>query len=372
MVGFSIVIKKGYQASTPAVGSVAIKVKGVSMKKLPPGDPSSEPFELYDATDLTTYENGGVFIATNIMRTAQARGRCLGTYHTEFCPPPGSDAPNNCTKGYLSRTGMQTGNCNASAVLTGMYRCEVIGWCPGEPEDDEINPLGNVGNFTLFLRTNVKFPGMRDVNDRTMSFTNANGTEPTMGWNLFTLNDILSMGGIKYREIEATGADVQMNIYFDCDLDMGVEKCGPRIPFEVMRLDTPNSELSRGYNVRWITAVGSEGPTEKDTPDAIFDVGGDTRTVVKAFGPRIRVQVSGKGRRWDLMMMTTTLGAGLALVGVATLVVDTLLLYVLPQRQKYQNLKFQMYGTEEEGTVVSSEDEPLLGGGGGGDGETRE
>jgi hypothetical protein len=371
VVGFSIVLKKGYQASTPAVGSVAVKVKGVSVRRQP--NNAREPFVLYDATDLTTYENGGVFIATNIMRTEQARGRCLGTYHDEYCLPGGPHV-NNCTEGKLSRTGMQTGHCNASKALPGMHRCEVIGWCPGEPEEDEINPLGNVGNFTLFLRTNVKFPGLRDADDRTLEFTNANGTEPTLGWNLFTLNDILEMGGIRYRDIAATGADVVMNIYFDCDLDMGVEQCGPRIPFEVMRLDTPNSELSRGYNMRWLSAVGSDPPTSGNTPDAVFDIGGDARTVIKAFGPRIRVQITGRGRRWDLMMLTTTLGAGLALVGVATLVVDLLLLYVLPRRETYQGLKFQLYGADEEdmagcdGGLVGapSEDEPLLGGGGGG------
>ena len=104
--------------------------------------------------------HGGVFIATNIMRTEQARGRCLGTYHDEYCLPtvPGKSVT-NCTDGFLSRTGMQTGNCNASTAAPGMHRCEVVGWCPGEAEEDEVNPLGNVGNFTLFLRTNVKFPG---------------------------------------------------------------------------------------------------------------------------------------------------------------------------------------------------------------------
>lgn len=370
VVGFSIVLKKGYQASTPAVGSVAIKVKGVSVKHQP--NDADEPLKMYDATDLTTYENGGVFIATNIMRTQQARGRCLGTYHNEYCLP--GDDVNNCTAGFLSRTGMMTGNCNASKAQPGMHRCEVIGWCPGEPEEDEINPLGNVGNFTLFLRTNVKFPGVQDVHGKTLEFSNANGTEPTEGWNLFTLDEILQMGGINYEDIEATGADVVMNIYFDCDLDLGVEKCGPRIPFEVMRLDTPNSELSRGYNVRWLSAVGSDPPSSKNTPDAIFDDRGEARAVVKAFGPRIRVQITGRGRRWDLMMMTTTLGAGLALAGVATLVVDLLLLYVLPRRETYQGLKFQSYGTDEEEFAVCSgalspeaaEDEPLLGGGGGG------
>jgi len=363
VVGFSIVLKKGYQASTPAAGSVAVKVKGVSVKRQPGN--VAEPFVLYDATDLTVYDNGGVFIATNIMRTEQARGRCLGTYHDEACIPGGPDV-NNCTEGFLSRTGMQTGHCNASKVQPGMHRCEVIGWCPGEPEEDEISPLGNVGNFTLFLRTNVKFPGMQDADGKTLEFTNANGTVPTFGWNLFSLNDILGFGGIRYEDIQATGADVVMNIYFDCDLDLGMEKCGPRLPFEVVRLDTPNSELSRGYNMRWLSAV-SFVPDVESAPDAVFDVGGDTRAVVKAFGPRIRVQITGQGRRWDLMRLTTTLGAGLALLGVATLVVDLLLLYVLPLKHTYQGLKYQMYGAEEEEGVTTgsaSEEEPLLGVGG--------
>ena len=71
-------------------------------------------------------------------------------------------------------------------------------------------------------------------------------------------------------------------------------------------------------------------------------------------------------------MMTTTLGAGMALVGVATLVVDLLLLYVLPQRETYSSLKYQTYGTEEEGTGDAGIDEPLLGGRGGAGGETGE
>lgn len=340
-----------------------MKVKGVAVHEQP--ENKAAPFVLYDATDLTTYENGGVFIATSIMRTKQARGRCLGTFHTEYCPRPGSPEPNNCTKGFLSRTGMQTGNCNASQVQPGVYRCEVIGWCPGEVEEDTIEALGNVGNFTLFVRTNVKFDGIRDADGHTLEHSNANGTEPTMGWNLFTLNDILGMGGIRYEDISKTGADIVLTIYFDCNLDLGVEKCGPRIPFEVLRLDTPNSELSRGYNMRWLSAAtGTEGDVKN--PDAVIDGGAESRTVVKAFGPRIRVQITGQGRRWDLMMLTTTLGAGVALVGVATLVVDFLLLYILPRRETYQGLKFQTYGADEEDEdqgAGSREIEPLLGGG---------
>ena len=159
-----------------------------------------------------------------------------------------------------------------------------------------------------------------------------------------------------YDDVAATGADVQMNIYFDCDLDRGIEACAPKVPFEVIRVDTANSSLSRGYNVRWLSAAKSAW-----TPSAGMtrDPGGETRALVKAAGPRIRVQITGQGRRFDLGRMTTTLGAGLALVGLATAVVDVLLLYVLPLRQTYAALKYTVYGSDEEDRD-RSEIEPLV------------
>ena len=345
VVGFSIVLEKGYQTTVHAVGTVTVKVKGQALRRAPQGPVT------YDATDLTAYENGGVFIATNIMRTEQARGRCAGTHGDEVCVPGAMD----CEEGALSRSGRQTGAC-VPFGFAGEHRCEVSGWCPAEPEEDVIDPLEGVGNFTIFLRTNVKFPGVRDANGRDMETTNANGTEPTQGWNLFTLDEILAAGGVAYDDVAATGADVQMNIYFDCDLDRGIEACAPKVPFEVIRVDTANSSLSRGYNVRWLSAAKSAW-----TPSAGMtrDPGGETRALVKAAGPRIRVQITGQGRRFDLGRMTTTLGAGLALVGLATAVVDVLLLYVLPLRQTYAALKYTVYGSDEEDRD-RSEIEPLV------------
>ena len=352
VVGFSIILEKGYQTTVPAVGTVTVKVKGQAMRRAPQG--SMHGPALYDATDLTAYENGGVFIATNVMRTEQARGRCAGTHSDEVCVPGAMD----CEEGAFSRSGRQTGAC-VPVGSAGEHRCEVSGWCPAEPEEDVIDPLEGVGNFTIFLRTNVKFPGVRDASGRDMETTNANGTEPTPGWNLFTLHEILAAGGMAYDDVAATGADVQMNIYFDCDLDRGIEACAPKMPFEVIRVDTADSSLSRGYNVRWLSAARSAW-----TPSAGMtrDPGGETRALVKAAGPRIRVQITGQGRRFDLGRMTTTLGAGLALAGLATAVVDVLLLYVLPLRETYAGLKYTVYGSDEE-DGDRSEIEPLVGDG---------
>ena len=375
VVGFTLVAKKGYQATVPAVGSIALKVKGIASRPSPPG--SNAPPELWDASDLTVYDATSVFVATNIMRTEQARGVCPGTHEDEGCALPSGrhegEASTECREGAVSRSGAQTGRCVPALFSLGdeeMTRgaCEVRGWCPGEPDADALAPLENVGNFTVFLRTDVRFPGMRDKFGRTFDVTNANGTEPTLGWNLFTLDEILTMGGVSYEDVKATGADLQMNIYYDCDLDNALEACVPRMPFEVMRIDTADSSLSHGYNARWLSAVKGDGP--KASKGTKFDENADTRALVKASGPRIRVSITGVGRRFDLEQLTTVVGAGVALMGVATAVVDVLLLYVLPKRAKYFGLKYQTYGADDEdlscgggeASLESREDaeEPLL------------
>ena len=375
VVGFTLVAKKGYQATVPAVGSIALKVKGIASRPSPPG--SNAPPELWDASDLTVYDATSVFVATNIMRTEQARGVCPGTHEDEACALPSGrhegEASTECREGAVSRSGAQTGRCVPASFSLGdeeMTRgaCEVRGWCPGEPDADALAPLENVGNFTVFLRTDVRFPGMRDKFGRTFDVTNANGTEPTLGWNLFTLDEILTMGGVSYEDVKATGADLQMNIYYDCDLDNALEACVPRMPFEVMRIDTADSSLSHGYNARWLSAVMGDGP--KASKGTKFDENADTRALVKASGPRIRVSITGVGRRFDLEQLTTVVGAGVALMGVATAVVDVLLLYVLPKRAKYFGLKYQTYGANDEdlscgggeASLESREDaeEPLL------------
>ena len=359
VVGFSIIIKQGYQSTVPAAGSVALKVKGVASMK------SGADVKLFDATDLTTYENGGVFIATALMRTEQARGTCLGTSASESCDPSN---PASCVEGAFSRSGMQTGRCVASAApgASATRRCEIRGWCPGEPEVDVAETLSNVGNFTVFMRTQVEFPGITDANGATFEVSNANGTEPTEGWNLFTLDELLAMGGVSLADddVASEGADLLLTVYYDCDLDRALEECTPRIPFDVTRTDTADSSLSRGYNARWLSAAGSSraAASPPPDPDATYDADAETRLLVKASGPRIRVQIAGQGRRFDMGRLTTTLGAGLALCGLATAIVDALLLYALPLRKTFKGLKYDTYGADEEGGC----DALALGGEGGG------
>ena len=304
----------------------------------------------YDATDLTTYENGGVFIATNIMRTEQARGRCAGTHGDEVCVPGAMD----CEEGALSRSGRQTGAC-VPFGFAGEHRCEVSGWCPAEPEEDVIDPLEGVGNFTIFLRTNVKFPGceMRTVATWRPRMRTAR-SRPRDG--TFSPSTRFSPGGCGVRRRRRHGggrADEHLLRLRSRQGNRGVRtegavrsySCGHGKLVAVSRVQRP---MAQRRESAWTPSAGMTR-----------DPGGETRALVKAAGPRIRVQITGQGRRFDLGRMTTTLGAGLALVGLATAVVDALLLYVLPLRQTYAALKYTVYGSDEEDRD-RSEIEPLV------------
>ena len=48
---------------------------------------------------------------------------------------------------------------------------------------------------------NVKFPGMYNENGEEMRWDNANGTEPRMGWNLFSLENITQTDDKNFTEI---------------------------------------------------------------------------------------------------------------------------------------------------------------------------
>ena len=71
-----------------------------------------------------------------------------------------------------------------------------------------------------------------------------------------------------------------------------------------------------------------------------FEVNGTTyRTLVKAYGLRFIIQVSGKAGKFNFIPFFTTVGSGIGLLSVATLVADCMLLNLTKKRKFYQQLK---------------------------------
>jgi len=69
------------------------------------------------------------------------------------------------------------------------------------------------------------------------------------------------------------------------------------------------------------------------------------RTVLNAHGIRIAVLLGGEFHQFEIVAFLVTLTTALGLLAVATTVVDSLMLYILPERGRYQEVKFE--STEE-------------------------
>ena len=166
--------------------------------------------------------------------------------------------------------------------------------------------------------------------------------------------------GISVKDAAATGAEILVKAKWadmkpmlgskgtsPCNIDAGSwrEACAPS--FEFRRLDDadPNS-FSHGYNFRV-----SEG-----------GAGASARKLIKWTGIRVIIMIEGQGGMFDLMTTLQHLGAGLALMSVATLVADAMICYMLSEAETalYKKRKFEDHEQHAE-NLTEEEKQVLMG-----------
>lgn len=69
--------------------------------------------------------------------------------------------------------------------------------------------------------------------------------------------------------------------------------------------------------------------------------GTNHRHLFKVFGIRFDILVAGKAGKFDIIPTMTTIGSGIGIFGVATVLCDLLLLHILPRRHYYKQKKFK-------------------------------
>ena len=114
-------------------------------------------------------------------------------------------------------------------------------------------------------------------------------------------------------KIKNNGTIILFEMYFDCDLDAGeLQDCKPEFRFQ--RLDTDKS-WSKGYNYRYVDKYYVPNPKLAGSYVHMRDL-------VKVFGIRFVFKASGIGRKFDFQVLTVSLGSGLGLLGIATIISD--------------------------------------------------
>ncbi|XP_070772904.1 P2X purinoceptor 1 isoform X2 [Enoplosus armatus] len=328
IIGWVFIYEKGYQSTDTAVSSVFSKMKGVGYTNVN-GDET-----IWDVADYVFPPQGDssfVVMTNYIITEGQKMGKCPELQGKHNCS---SDA--DCEGGRIKR--QMTGVC-----VNETKTCEVLTWCPVEKDHKIPDPplLMSAENYTLFIKNSVTFPLFGVTRSNLVEGIDAayiskclHDPKDSPLCPIFRLGDIVKMSGFNFETIARVGGAIGIVIDWTCNLDVDVKHCKPKYYFHGLYgnpTETDKARASVGYNFRYAKHY-LEDKVQK-------------RTLLKVFGIRLDIIVQSLARRFDIIPTLTAIGSGVGIFGVATVVCDLVLLYLLPKREFYKNMKFKYTDT---------------------------
>ncbi|KAM9846871.1 P2X purinoceptor 1 isoform 5-T5 [Aulostomus maculatus] len=328
IIGWVFIYEKGYQTTDTAVSSVFTKMKGVGYTNV------NGEERVWDVADYVFPPQGDssfVVMTNYIITEGQRMGKCPELHSKHNCS---SDA--DCEGGSFKRTGhgKMTGVC-----LNDSRSCEVLAWCPVENDHNIPNPplLMSAENYTLFIKNSVTFPLFGVTRSNLVEGVDSgyirkclHDPEEAPLCPIFKLGDIVKLSGFNFEEIAREGGAIGIVVDWTCNFDVDVKHCKPKYNFHGLYGNPAvkdEAKASYGYNFRFAKHY-LEDKIQK-------------RTLLKVFGIRIDIIVQSLARKFDIIPTLTAIGSGVGIFGVATVVCDLVLLYLLPKREFYKNMKFK-------------------------------
>ncbi|CAH1232931.1 P2RX4 [Branchiostoma lanceolatum] len=343
IIGWVFVYKKGYQDFGDIVSSVSTKLKGVAY---PNRTDIGDLNRVWDIAGLVVppQQRDGFFIMTNMIITPdQHQTTCAEAPWIGGNVSCTDTDTSNCPAGHVELTGngMFTGKCAnfSSEVQT----CEIQGWCPVEQQDNPPSPavLEDAKEFTILLKNTISFPLFNftkrnildDYDPGYLKNCRFNNSDPVDKYcPIIRLDTMVKEANQNFTALAEQGGIIGISITWDCNLDYSSSYCLPKYSFT--RLDKADSKVSPGYNFRYARYYRENGT--------------DYRTLIKAYGIRFDVVVSGKAGKFNIIPLTMNIGSGLALLGVATILCDIVVLYLLKKRLFYQEKKYMMVDDDDD------------------------
>ncbi|XP_032388828.1 P2X purinoceptor 1 isoform X2 [Etheostoma spectabile] len=343
IIGWVFIYEKGYQSTDTAISSVFTKMKGVGYTNIKGSE------RVWDVADYVFPPQGDssfVVMTNYIITEGQKMGKC-----------PELDGKHNCSSNADCEGGsfkrQMTGVC-----LNTTKTCEVLAWCP--IEDDVMIPdppmLMSAENYTLFIKNSVTFPTFgvsrsNLVENIDNSYINKCLYDPTHAplCPIFRLGDIVKLSGFKFETIARVGGAIGIVVDWTCNLDVDIKHCKPKYTFHGLygnAAETDQARASVGYNFRYAKHY-MEDKEQK-------------RTLLKVFGIRFDIIVQSLARKFDIIPTLTAIGSGVGIFGVATVVCDLVLLYLLPKREFYKNMKFKYTDSHVQPDSESFGSEPSV------------
>ncbi|XP_052248401.1 P2X purinoceptor 4-like isoform X3 [Dreissena polymorpha] len=335
VIGYAIIYQKGYQDFDNVQGAITTKLKGVAQTFNLSGDGKNRTWDVNDYV-VPPQENNAFFVTTNVIVTPrQQMGLCEEDINVVGANC--TDDPSICVKDQplMTGDGYMTGECINSSRYPGFKVCQVQAWCPtenGNLSAPRPPVIGVAENFTVLIKNNIEFPKFGIKRKNIIGFIDSSElktcrfirNDPKYKFcPIFYLHDIVEYADTTFSDIAVKGGVIQILITWDCNLDHAVDTCIPVYSFR--RLDT-NDTASPGYNFRFARYF--------------LDNGTEIRTLFKAYGIKFILTLQGQAGKFNLKPLIINIGSGLAILGIATVICDIFVLYVLKGKALYKEKKY--------------------------------
>lgn len=295
-------IEQGYLEFEQARGAVATHVNGDSIS-VSSGKPATRFFTAEDLV-YPGLENGNVFVTTRMTVMKQSRGIC-----EDQKMPCSSDS--DCS---------HAGGIDGSCTIHGF--CEEPAWCNdlGNDETKHEHYQIDSGDLQIWVKSSIQFLTLRP---ETIYSTENDHPYPEMGWNTFTVSELLKLCEpvpVLFEEVAELGAAIEVQLNWHCNVDKN--DCHPVM--HAKRLDTIFSQEHIGFKFSY-----SEHISETE------------RVLNTVSGIRILFRTSGVGRKVSIPAVVQRFSLNSGLLLLAGIIADLMMLNFFQLQKKYEARKYE-------------------------------
>jgi len=304
IVGYVFIIDEGYLKYEQARGIIVTHTRG-DVAVTSSGKMKTRSFAA-DEINYPGLENGHVFITTKVEIHRQNRGLC-------------EDSARSC---------QEDGHCSSGAKCLESGFCHEQSWCSNEQPEIYKLPTENaeiwVKSAIQFYSLNKERPKQEGKVFTTNMKEPISNSDTEQEQNTWSVKELLLLCDppVRYEEVSELGAAIEVTLSWACNAKK--EGCVPTV--KARRIDAMLDKDNIGFQFSY----------------PVYDVGDDnSRRLFKVRGIRFCMRTVGVGRMVSVAVIIFKISTGIALLVLAPILTDWLMLRCFVHAKKYNARKYE-------------------------------